>query len=180
MSPFTWSLLHRYLPSDSPPHRICDSLICMIITEFCAVCVPYSPRARSITHGLQHDQHSPPGCRTFHASTAAFLFLRQAAEESGDACILNITAEFFSPPFFAAHAAAAKMAIDSLTRSHSLEWSDYGIRVNGIAPGPIADTPGYDKLAGMCIWCFGLCSFCHYHLIAKNGCRGLLLSEGSA
>jgi len=86
---------------------------------------------------------------TFHASTAAFPFLRQAAEESGDACILNITAEFFSPPFFAAHAAAAKMAIDSLTRSHSLEWSDYGIRVNGIAPGPIADTPGYDKLAGM-------------------------------
>merc|ERR1712216_960469 len=46
-------------------------------------------------------------------------------------------------------AAAAKMAIDSLTRSYSLEWGDYGIRVNGIAPGPIADTPGFDKLAGM-------------------------------
>ena len=70
-------------------------------------------------------------------------------KDHGDACILNITAEFFQPPFFAGHAAAAKMAVDSLTRSHSLEWADYGIRVNGIAPGPIADTPGYDKLAGM-------------------------------
>jgi peroxisomal 2,4-dienoyl-CoA reductase len=86
---------------------------------------------------------------TFHASTAAFQYLKAAAAERGDACILNITAEFFAPPFFAGHAAAAKMAVDSLTRSHSMEWSDYGIRVNGIAPGPIADTPGYDKLAGM-------------------------------
>lgn len=86
---------------------------------------------------------------TFHASKAAFPFLKAAANERGDACIINITADFFSPPFFAAHAAAAKMAIDSLTRSTSLEWSDYGIRVNGIAPGPIADTPGFAKLGGM-------------------------------
>lgn len=86
---------------------------------------------------------------TFHASTAAFKHLKDAAIKFGDACILNITAEWFVPPMFAGHAAAAKMAVDSLTRSHSLEWSDYGIRVNGIAPGPIADTPGYDKLAGI-------------------------------
>lgn len=39
-------------------------------------------------------------------------------------------------------------AIDSLTRSLALEWgTDYGIRCNGIAPGPIADTPGMSKLA---------------------------------
>jgi enoyl-[acyl-carrier-protein] reductase (NADH) len=30
----------------------------------------------------------------------------------------------------------------------ALEWgTDYGIRVNGIAPGPIGDTPGMRKLA---------------------------------
>ena len=29
-----------------------------------------------------------------------------------------------------------------------MEWgTDYDIRVNSIAPGPIADTPGMDKLA---------------------------------
>lgn len=28
-----------------------------------------------------------------------------------------------------------------------MEWGSYGIRVNGIAPGPIADTPGMAKLS---------------------------------
>ncbi|MBA0710222.1 hypothetical protein Golax_025210 [Gossypium laxum] len=38
--------------------------------------------------------------------------------------------------------------VDSITRNLALEWgTDYDIRVNGIAPGPIADTPGFSKLA---------------------------------
>lgn len=32
-------------------------------------------------------------------------------------------------------------------RSLALEWGSHGIRVNGIAPGPIANTPGMTKLA---------------------------------
>lgn len=43
---------------------------------------------------------------------------------------------------------AAKAAIDALTRSLALEWGEYGIRVNGIAPGPIVDTAGFSKLGG--------------------------------
>ncbi|KAL8533023.1 hypothetical protein ACS0TY_009327 [Phlomoides rotata] len=39
-------------------------------------------------------------------------------------------------------------AIDALTRNLALEWgSDYDIRVNGIAQGPIGDTAGMSKLA---------------------------------
>lgn len=38
-------------------------------------------------------------------------------------------------------------AVDSITRSLALEWgTDYDIRVNGIAPGPISDTAGMSKL----------------------------------
>jgi 2,4-dienoyl-CoA reductase [(3E)-enoyl-CoA-producing], peroxisomal len=38
--------------------------------------------------------------------------------------------------------------VDSITRSLALEWgTDYDIRVNGIAPGPIHGTPGLRKLA---------------------------------
>ncbi len=38
-------------------------------------------------------------------------------------------------------------AIDSLMRSLALEWgTDYSIRCNAIAPGPISDTPGMEKL----------------------------------
>lgn len=41
-----------------------------------------------------------------------------------------------------------KAAVDSITRSLALEWgTDYDIRVNGIAPGPIGDTTGVSKLA---------------------------------
>lgn len=39
-------------------------------------------------------------------------------------------------------------AVDAITRNLALEWgADYDIRVNGIAPGPIQDTPGLSKLA---------------------------------
>lgn len=38
-------------------------------------------------------------------------------------------------------------AVDSVTRNLALEWgADYDIRVNGISPGPIADTVGLSKL----------------------------------
>jgi peroxisomal 2,4-dienoyl-CoA reductase len=44
------------------------------------------------------------------------------------------------------HVAAAKAAVDALTRSLAVEWGPRGIRVNAIAPGPIADTEGASRL----------------------------------
>lgn len=45
------------------------------------------------------------------------------------------------------HSAAAKAGVMSLTRSLAVEWgTQYGIRVNGIAPGPIDRTGGAEKL----------------------------------
>lgn len=38
------------------------------------------------------------------------------------------------------HVAAAKAAVDALTRTLAVEWGPRNIRVNAIAPGPIADT----------------------------------------
>ena len=40
------------------------------------------------------------------------------------------------------HASAAKAAVDSITRSLALEWGEYGVRVVGVAPGPIKGTAG--------------------------------------
>ena len=36
-----------------------------------------------------------------------------------------------------AHATAAKAGIDALTKTLSLEWAKYGVRMNAVAPGPI-------------------------------------------
>lgn len=62
--------------------------------------------------------------------------------------IINISATLhYTATWYQIHVSAAKAAVDSLTRSLALEWgTDYGIRVNGIAPGPIDDTAGVTKL----------------------------------
>jgi peroxisomal 2,4-dienoyl-CoA reductase len=76
---------------------------------------------------------------------AAFPHLKK----SGDSLIINVSATLhYGATWYQSHASAAKAAIDSLTRSFALEWGEYGIRVNSLAPGPIADTAGMTKLSG--------------------------------
>lgn len=82
---------------------------------------------------------------TFNMSRSAF----DALKSSGDSRIINITATLQLPAtFYQVHSSAAKAAVDSITRSLALEWGPYGIRVMGIAPGPIRGTAGVQKLGG--------------------------------
>jgi peroxisomal 2,4-dienoyl-CoA reductase len=81
---------------------------------------------------------------TFNMSSAAY----PALSKQKDSLVINISATLQCPAtHWQAHASAAKAAVDSLTRSLALEWGSDGVRVVGIAPGPIADTPGTTKLA---------------------------------
>ena len=79
---------------------------------------------------------------TFHATKAALPHLKQSR-----GAVLNISAtlHYLGTPA-QVHAAAAKAGIDALTRGLAVEWGAYGIRVNGIAPGPIAETEGVKRL----------------------------------
>ena len=81
---------------------------------------------------------------TFHMCKAGFA----ALSASGAGVILNITAtlHYHGTPL-QLHASAAKAGVDALTRNLAVEWGGAGIRVNGIAPGPIADTEGMRRLA---------------------------------
>jgi 2,4-dienoyl-CoA reductase [(3E)-enoyl-CoA-producing], peroxisomal len=80
---------------------------------------------------------------TFNASKAAFAALKA----SGDASILNISATVhYAAVTLQSHPAAAKAGVDSLTRSLANEWGEHGIRVNGVAPGPIGGTEGLMRL----------------------------------
>jgi hypothetical protein len=72
---------------------------------------------------------------TFHCSRAAYPIMHE--QQSG--VILNIVATYAeSAAPLVAHSGAAKAGVLSLTRTMALEWASQGIRVNAIAPGPVA------------------------------------------
>jgi len=61
--------------------------------------------------------------------------------------IINISATLhYSGTVFQMHAGSAKAAVDALTKHLAAELGPKGIRINGIAPGPVAGTEGFDRL----------------------------------
>jgi len=79
---------------------------------------------------------------TFNASKAALPHLKK---QGGS--VLNISATLpYLGTIGQVHASAAKAGVDSLTRTLACEWGPYGIRVNGIAPGPVEGTEGVRRL----------------------------------
>lgn len=79
---------------------------------------------------------------TFNVCRAAFEELKRSQGQ-----ILNISAtlHYLATPM-QVHVSAAKAGVDAITRNLSAEWGRHGIRVNGIAPGPIEDTEGMKRL----------------------------------
>lgn len=79
---------------------------------------------------------------TFHGCSVAYAHLKKSK-----GCIINIiTMQALSGWPGAAHAAAAKAGILSLTRTLAVEWGSDAIRVNAISPGPIGDTEGAKRI----------------------------------
>ena len=79
---------------------------------------------------------------TFHMCRAALPHLKQ---QGGVVLNISATLHYFGTAA-QLHVSAAKAGVDALTRVLAVEWGEYGIRVNGIAPGPIADTEGVRRL----------------------------------
>ena len=79
---------------------------------------------------------------SFHACRAAFEQLR---ETQGNIIFIS-AGQAFMPYAFQAHVGAAKAGIDNMMRNLALEWGRFGIRCNGIAPGPIEGTEGVRRL----------------------------------
>ena len=79
----------------------------------------------------------------FFCSRAA---ARQFIEQKSGGGIINISSEAsltgfaIYPPY-----AAAKAGVNNLTKTHSAEWAQYGIRVNCLILGPI-ETPAWELL----------------------------------
>jgi peroxisomal 2,4-dienoyl-CoA reductase len=79
---------------------------------------------------------------TFNVCRAAFEGLK---ESKGQILNISATLHYLATPM-QIHVSAAKAAVDAITRNLSAEWGRHGIRVNGIAPGPIEDTEGMSRL----------------------------------
>ena len=79
---------------------------------------------------------------TFNVCRAAFEALK---ESKGQIINISATLHYLATPM-QIHVSAAKAGVDAITRNLSVEWGRHGIRVNGIAPGPIEDTEGMKRL----------------------------------
>ncbi|KAA8527197.1 hypothetical protein F0562_008574 [Nyssa sinensis] len=89
---------------------------------------------------------------TFTMCRAALEYIKKGGpgrSSSSGGTILNISATLhYTAAWYQIHVSAAKAAVDAITRNLALEWgTDYDVKVNGIAPGPIGDTTGMSKLA---------------------------------
>lgn len=80
---------------------------------------------------------------TFHVLRLAYPLLKKPG-----ASVITISApQGANPTMYQVHACAAKAGVDMMTRVLAMEWGEEGVRVNAIAPGPIADTEGMRRLA---------------------------------
>jgi peroxisomal 2,4-dienoyl-CoA reductase len=79
---------------------------------------------------------------SFNVCRAAFNELKK---HQGQILNISATLHYLGTPM-QLHVSAAKAGVDALTKNLAVEWGRYGIRVNAIAPGPIADTEGMKRL----------------------------------
>jgi len=105
--------------------------------NFLAATEDLSPNAfdavvRTVLHG------------TFHVTQSAG---RRWIEAGTGGSVLNILTTYaWTGSAFVVPSAAAKAGVLAMTRSLAVEWATYGIRVNGIAPGPFPTEGAWQRL----------------------------------
>lgn len=80
---------------------------------------------------------------TFNACRAAF----EPMSQQGGAIVSITATQAWVPTPLQCHVGAAKAGIAKMTQDLALEWGGAKIRVNAVAPGPIADTEGMKRLS---------------------------------
>ena len=81
---------------------------------------------------------------TFNVCRAAF----DASLRDRGGVVLNVSATLhLAATPLQIHASAAKAAVDAITRTLAVEWGPLGVRVVGLAPGPIEGTEGMSRLS---------------------------------
>lgn len=82
---------------------------------------------------------------SYHALKSCIPHL---VKSKGRALFISATFHYTGFPL-QAHVSSAKAAVDALSNSVAIEYGPRGVTSNVIAPGPIADTEGMKRLAGL-------------------------------
>lgn len=141
----------RGFSSDVRSYESTQSIIENVVSEFGRVDVLINNAAGNFH--CPFEELSPNGWRavvdidlngTFNFCHASLAGLKKS---KWGGRVINISlAQAFSGWPGSAHAASAKAGVTALTRSLAVEWGPYGIRLNNILPGPIANTEGVKRL----------------------------------
>lgn len=140
-------------PGDVRRPEDCDRAVKETVQAFGALDILVNCAAGNFLAATE--QLSPNGFKTVMEidtlgsyNMAHFAFEPLRASKFGGV-ITSITATLhYTATWYQTAPAAAKAAIDVLMRNLALEWGEFGIRCNSVAPGPIEDTPGLEKLSG--------------------------------
>ncbi|MEL0083399.1 MAG: SDR family oxidoreductase [Gammaproteobacteria bacterium] len=69
---------------------------------------------------------------------------RQWVKQEQPGCVVNIILDYFRGMPTIVHSAASRAAVDNMSRTLAVEWSQYKIRINSIAPGAI-ESNGFNQ-----------------------------------
>jgi NAD(P)-dependent dehydrogenase (short-subunit alcohol dehydrogenase family) len=127
-------------PGDIRQKAFCQALVNRTIEEFGRLDILVNNAAFQRTYGELTDIPEEEFDRTYRTNVYGAFFLTQAAlpEMKPGGVILNsCSIEAFEPKDELAPYASTKAALVSLTKSFAKLCMKYGIRVNGVAPGPV-------------------------------------------
>jgi NAD(P)-dependent dehydrogenase (short-subunit alcohol dehydrogenase family) len=128
------------LPGDIQEKTFCKQLVDRTVQEFGRLDILVNNAAFQRTYAELTDIPEEEFDRTYRTNVYGTFFLTQAAlpqMKPGGVILNSCSIEAFEPEDMLAPYASTKAALVSLTKSFSKLCMKHGVRVNGVAPGPV-------------------------------------------
>ena len=128
------------LPGDIQSEAHCERIIDQCLQAFGKIDILVNNAAYQTTHSDAEEISTDEFDRAFKTNVYATFFLSRAAlrhMKPGSSIINTTSIQGFDPTGHLLHYAATKGAIANMTRTLAELASENGVRVNGVAPGPV-------------------------------------------
>lgn len=128
------------IPGDICEERLCEKIVEECVSRFGRVDVLVNNAAFQSTHAAAEEISTEVFDRAFKTNVYATFFLSRAVlrhMKPGSSIINTTSIQGFDPSGQLLHYAATKGAIANMTRSLAQLAIEKGVRVNGVAPGPV-------------------------------------------